>query len=235
MARAGTRGFTLIELLVVIAIIGVLASLLLPILGKAKESANRASCFNNLRAIGTALNLYESVPAYNCYPVDSVLAPNPMKSLNILYRDYVGDARVFSCASHPTVTQLTTTLIPASKNSALGNMTGTMSGYGYDPGNGTPDVPHNSNDSVAIVMADILNGSAAPINGISANHRGTGVNVLLCSGSVEWREPGTISRIPNNCGVDMSTGVAVSVVDANIYTGGDIKSGPLNLESNVRP
>jgi prepilin-type processing-associated H-X9-DG protein/prepilin-type N-terminal cleavage/methylation domain-containing protein len=75
-----SRRFTLIELLVVIAIIAILASMLLPALGKVRNVSKSAVCSGNLKQLHTALFLYSS-DWNGCFP-----AVNPA----VNSADYVG-------------------------------------------------------------------------------------------------------------------------------------------------
>ncbi len=65
--RAWERAFTLIELLVVVAIIAILASMLLPALGRARDKGKSAKCQNNLRQLGLAAVMYDE--DYQVYPI----------------------------------------------------------------------------------------------------------------------------------------------------------------------
>lgn len=91
------RAFTLVELLVVIVIIGVLASLLMPAIGKAKSRAQNTVCLNQLRQLGMAVRMYSEdnegrLPAAELLPSLPVVADHPLPRIADVLASYVGRA-----------------------------------------------------------------------------------------------------------------------------------------------
>jgi prepilin-type N-terminal cleavage/methylation domain-containing protein len=74
--------FTLIELLVVIAIIGILASMLLPVFSRSKETAHMTTCRNNLRQMAITVKLYAD-DHQNRFPGKYIARVNPTDGLPI--------------------------------------------------------------------------------------------------------------------------------------------------------
>ncbi len=118
--RHKARGFTLIELLVVIAIIALLLAILLPAMGKIKETARAAVCKSNLKNIGLAVQMYlddydRKIPNtgssnhFLWFEADGVTYRQPGSGggtyWGVFYRDYIKDqTKIFGCPSFQTTT-----------------------------------------------------------------------------------------------------------------------------------
>lgn len=99
----GPRGFTLIELLVVTSIISTLVSLLLPSLGKARETSRTAMCASNHRQLAVAATTYANDTQDWMNPIEDYRYPGGVKvetTFRVLLYQYVGDSpKTFDCPS----------------------------------------------------------------------------------------------------------------------------------------
>lgn len=122
--RQKNSGFTLIELLVVIAIIALLAAILFPVFGRARENARRSSCQSNLKQIGLGLvqyaQDYDDNMVWAFYQTTSTDSSSAYKWMDVIY-PYVKNEQVFNCPSD----LLTTDVNDQTKNHT----------FAYNPGN----------------------------------------------------------------------------------------------------
>jgi prepilin-type N-terminal cleavage/methylation domain-containing protein/prepilin-type processing-associated H-X9-DG protein len=94
--------FTLIELLVVIAIIAILAAILFPVFGRARENARRSSCFSNLKQIGLGNLQYAQD-----YDESLQLRSYGGGNWTTMLQPYIKSTQLFTC---PSDTSINTTM-----------------------------------------------------------------------------------------------------------------------------
>ena len=92
LANIQINAFTLIELLVVIAIIAILAALLMPVLGRAKEAGRRIACLSNMRQLSLASQMFANDDQGN-YPARTETNAWP----NQFYPNYGKNAKILLC------------------------------------------------------------------------------------------------------------------------------------------
>jgi prepilin-type N-terminal cleavage/methylation domain-containing protein/prepilin-type processing-associated H-X9-DG protein len=100
-----TLAFTLVEMLVVIAIIAILAALMLPVFGRAKEEARATVCLGNLHQVGLALQIYvqennNKLPVMRDVPTDpAAAATNTFPAIHNVLQAQLGNTNVLRCPS----------------------------------------------------------------------------------------------------------------------------------------
>lgn len=105
--RKTGNAFTLIELLVVIAIIAILAAILFPVFGRARENARRTACLSNVKQWGLGLMQYiadydEKFPTMG-YEGQPGGAPEPFRWYNVL-TPYTKSTQLGACPSDSSTT-----------------------------------------------------------------------------------------------------------------------------------
>jgi prepilin-type N-terminal cleavage/methylation domain-containing protein/prepilin-type processing-associated H-X9-DG protein len=101
--------FTLIEMLTVVAIIGVIAGLLLPAIGNAREKSRRIACASNLHQIGIAMLLYAGDHQNHIPTVENNANDPPTNNwYNALINGGYATPKVFQCPDDKRQTVLGT-------------------------------------------------------------------------------------------------------------------------------
>lgn len=197
------RCFTLIELLVVIAIIAILLAILVPVLRKARDAAQRIVCASNLRQLGIGVGQYAMTFDGELPPRIDHVAPHRTYYLyfsegwhnlgHLHNSDILTEGGVYYCPSQSRWPWQMETFEPWPTPVEKNGKRRIRGGYNYNPNSeddGTFKYTMLSQTPAEAFMAiDLLHGWKNNINSAHVRNGVPSFNVLAADGSVTFRSP----------------------------------------------
>lgn len=198
--RQNKRAFTLIELLVVIAIIAILAAILFPVFGRARENARRASCQSNMKQLGLGMLQYvqdydDTLPG--TAPPTAVLTKLPFSALGhwvpgAMVVSNTNPSPVQNGAIYPYVKSTQIYICPSDTN-------GDKKKLSYSMNQLLDFLPIASIASSAITIMLVDEGNTLNDGRFGVGNADIpsiihfdGADVLFCDGHVKWRKSSTL-------------------------------------------